>query len=284
MPLKVAQQPAAQAYEAVAGASNEVAGRLAARLAGETRGEVLFTAADRGRYATDASIYQVMPVGVFVPRSARRREAGAGHLPRPGRADRAARRRHQPMRPDRGRRAGDRLLASTCATSCTSTSSERTAEVEPGLVLDHLNAALKQHGLWFPVDVSTSAQATLGGMAGNNSCGSRSIAYGNMVHNVLRGAGPGWPMAACSNSAATTRARAGPGRSATSCAIWRRPHRSEIEAHWPKVHAPRGGLQPGHLRQPERAALHGRRIGQPGAPAGGQRGHAGADPFAHAAA
>ena len=62
---------------------------------------------------------------------------------------------------------------------------ERTAVVEPGLVLDHLNAALKKHGLWYPVDVSTSAQATLGGMAGNNSCGSRSIAYGNMVHNVL---------------------------------------------------------------------------------------------------
>ena len=60
-----------------------------------------------------------------------------------------------------------------------------TATVEPGLVLDALNAALRPHGLWFPVDVSTSAQATLGGMAGNNSCGSRSIAYGNMVHNVL---------------------------------------------------------------------------------------------------
>ncbi|MBA2412571.1 MAG: FAD-binding protein, partial [Burkholderiaceae bacterium] len=61
----------------------------------------------------------------------------------------------------------------------------RTATVEPGLVLDHLNAQLKPHGLWYPVDVSTSAQATLGGMAGNNSCGSRSIAHGNMVHNVL---------------------------------------------------------------------------------------------------
>ena len=43
---------------------------------------------------------------------------------------------------------------------------------------------LRPHGLWFPVDVSTSAQATIGGMAGNNSCGSRSIRYGNMVHNV----------------------------------------------------------------------------------------------------
>ena len=58
------------------------------------------------------------------------------------------------------------------------------AIVEPGVVLDTLNAVLKPHGLWFPVDVSTSAQATLGGMAGNNSCGSRSIRYGNMVHNV----------------------------------------------------------------------------------------------------
>ena len=56
--------------------------------------------------------------------------------------------------------------------------------MQPGVVLDQLNAWLKPHGLWYPVDVSTSAQATLGGMAGNNSCGSRSIHYGNMVHNV----------------------------------------------------------------------------------------------------
>src|SRR5205814_10436713 len=62
---------------------------------------------------------------------------------------------------------------------------QRTAIVQPGIVLDALNAELRKDGLWFPVDVSTSAQATLGGMAGNNSCGSRSIAYGNMVHNVL---------------------------------------------------------------------------------------------------
>src|SRR5690606_34296578 len=61
----------------------------------------------------------------------------------------------------------------------------RRVVVQPGIVLDHLNAWLKPHGLWFPVDVSTSAQATIGGMTGNNSCGSRSIEYGNMVHNVL---------------------------------------------------------------------------------------------------
>src|SRR4030095_1202172 len=61
----------------------------------------------------------------------------------------------------------------------------RTAVVQPGVVLDHLNAYLKPHGLWYPVDVSTSAQATIGGMTGNNSCGSRSIAYGNIGYNLL---------------------------------------------------------------------------------------------------
>ena len=61
----------------------------------------------------------------------------------------------------------------------------RRSTVQPGIALDRLNAFLRPHGLWFPVDVSTSAQATIGGMAGNNSCGSRSIRYGNMVHNVL---------------------------------------------------------------------------------------------------
>ena len=60
----------------------------------------------------------------------------------------------------------------------------RTAIVEPGLVLDHLNSALKAHGLWFPVDVSTASRATLGGMAANNSCGARSFRYGIMRDNV----------------------------------------------------------------------------------------------------
>src|SRR3546814_19503880 len=60
----------------------------------------------------------------------------------------------------------------------------RSCVVEPGLVLDRLNAALKPTGLWFPVDVSTASRATLGGMAANNSCGSRSIRYGLMRDNV----------------------------------------------------------------------------------------------------
>ena len=60
----------------------------------------------------------------------------------------------------------------------------RTALVEPGLVLGHLNDALRAHKLFFPVDPSTHARCTIGGMAGNNSCGSKSIRYGLMADNV----------------------------------------------------------------------------------------------------
>src|SRR6185312_376004 len=61
----------------------------------------------------------------------------------------------------------------------------RVCAVEPGIVLDDLNRQLKPHGLWFPVDVSTASRATIGGMAGNNSCGGRSLRYGTMRDNTL---------------------------------------------------------------------------------------------------
>src|SRR5690606_5279016 len=61
----------------------------------------------------------------------------------------------------------------------------RRCVVEPGIVLDDLNRALKPHGLWFPVDISTASRATIGGMTGNNSCGARSLRYGNTRENVL---------------------------------------------------------------------------------------------------
>ncbi|MDB5941259.1 MAG: hypothetical protein JWQ13_825, partial [Ramlibacter sp.] len=184
LPLKVTRDASFQAYDKVAGASNEVAGRLAQRLASETQGEVLFSPADRGRYATDASIYQVTPVGAFVPRYADEvkiaidicRDLGVPIVPRGGGTSQC------------GQTVGAGLVIdhSKHVRSILSFDAEkRTALVEPGIVLDHLNLGLKKAGLWYPVDVSTSAQATLGGMAGNNSCGSRSIAYGNMVHNVL---------------------------------------------------------------------------------------------------
>src|SRR5204862_2930822 len=61
----------------------------------------------------------------------------------------------------------------------------RRCVVEPGIVLDELNRALKPHGLWFPVDISTASRATIGGMVGNNSCGARSLRYGNTRENVI---------------------------------------------------------------------------------------------------
>ncbi len=157
---------------------------LARDLRQHTEGEVLFTAADRGRYATDASIYQQTPLGVFVPRT----RADVKTALDIARAHKA---------PVLARGGGTSQCGQTTGVALVIDSTKylrkvlafdaqrRTVTVEPGIVLDHLNAFLKPHGLWFPVDVSTSAQATLGGMAGNNSCGSRSIAYGNMVHNVL---------------------------------------------------------------------------------------------------
>ena len=170
-------------YESTARQSNEVAALLARRLREETRGEVLFTAADRGRYATDASIYQVMPEGVFLPRTetdvslalAICRDLKVPIVPRGGGTSQCGQTVGAGLVIDFSKHMRQVLSLDLAQGRVT---------VEPGLVLDHLNAQLKSHGLWYPVDVSTSAQATLGGMAGNNSCGSRSIAYGNMVHNV----------------------------------------------------------------------------------------------------
>jgi FAD/FMN-containing dehydrogenase/Fe-S oxidoreductase len=157
---------------------------LAAQLARHTQGEVLTSSADRGRYATDASIYQVMPVAAFVPSNAADvktaldicRDLKVPIVPRGAGTSQCGQTVGAGLVIDYSKHVRNILNVDAEA---------RTAKVEPGLVLDHLNAALKKHGLWYPVDVSTSAQATLGGMAGNNSCGSRSIAYGNMVHNVL---------------------------------------------------------------------------------------------------
>lgn len=156
---------------------------LAQRLRRRVRGAVLSDAASRGRYATDASIYQIDPVAVLVPEDITDveaalelcRELSVPVLPRGAGSSQC------------GQTVGAALVID-CSKNINQISelnlSANTIDVEPGVVLDQLNAQLKAKGLWFPVDVSTSAQATLGGMAGNNSCGSRSLAYGNMVHNT----------------------------------------------------------------------------------------------------
>ena len=156
---------------------------LAARLRREIEGEVWFDPASRGRYSTDASIYQIEPIGVVAPRSAEDiartiaicREAGAPVLPRGAGTSQCGQTVGEAVVVDTSRHL-DRVVHLD--------EEARRVTVEPGIVLDGLNARLKPRGLFFPVDVSPANRATIGGMAGNNSCGSRSIRYGNMVHNV----------------------------------------------------------------------------------------------------
>lgn len=157
---------------------------LAQLLAKEMRGDVLFDSASRGRYSTDASIYQITPIGVVVPRD----QADVLRVLDIARDQKVAVLSRGAGTSQCGQTVGEALIIDNSRWLCNVIDFDaqaRTVTVEPGIVLDHLNAWLKPYGLWFPVDVSTSAQCTIGGMTGNNSCGSRSIEYGNMVHNVL---------------------------------------------------------------------------------------------------
>src|SRR5436305_12489722 len=138
----------------------------------------------RGRYATDASHYQVMPIGVVAPRTiedanraiAIARDEGVSVTARGGGTSQAGQTVNASLVIDCSKYL-NRLLELDVA--------ERRCVVEPGIVLDDLNRQLKPHGLWFPVDISTASRATIGGMTGNNSCGARSLRYGNTRENVL---------------------------------------------------------------------------------------------------
>jgi len=160
------------------------ASSLERRLRSEITGDVLFDRFSRGRYATDASFYQIMPAGVVVPRTmdealkalAIARDDGRIVTPRGGGTSQC------------GQTINDGLVIdfSKHLTRLLSLDVEnRSCVVEPGIVLDDLNRQLKKHGLWFPVDVSTASRATIGGMAGNNSCGGRSLRYGTMRDNTI---------------------------------------------------------------------------------------------------
>ena len=157
---------------------------LERRLRREISGEVLFDGFSRGRYATDASHYQMMPVGVVVPRTIEDAERaialaeheGASVLARGGGTSQCGQTVNESLVVDCSKHLTSVLELDPAGRRCV---------VEPGIVLDELNRQLKPHGLWFPVDVSTSSRATIGGMAGNNSCGGRSLRYGTMRDNVL---------------------------------------------------------------------------------------------------
>ena len=131
---------------------------LAARLRRELEGEVLFDRFSRGRYATDASIYQIEPLGVVVPKTTQdvvraiqiAGEAGVPLLPRGGGTSQCGQTVGAALVIDVSKHL-NRVLELDLE--------RRRVTVEPGLVLDRLNGTLAKHGLSFPVDISTGSRA-----------------------------------------------------------------------------------------------------------------------------
>ena len=150
----------------------------------KTSAEVYSDNFNKGRYATDASIYQMMPFGVLIPKTKSdlietinyARETRVPLLARGGGTSQCGQTVNNAIVIDNSKYLNKVLDFNKEKMTCI---------VEPGIVLDELNRFLKPYGLWFPVDVSTSSRATIGGMAGNNSCGGRSIRYGMMRDNVI---------------------------------------------------------------------------------------------------
>ena len=143
-----------------------------------------FDAVSRALYATDASVYQIQPLGVVLPRS---REDLV-------RVIEAARRHKCPitMRGGGTSQAGQAIGAGLVVDTSKHFNrllevdpAERWARVEPGIVLDDLNAALAPHRLRFAPDISSASRATIGGMLANNSAGARSVVYGKTIDHVI---------------------------------------------------------------------------------------------------
>src|SRR6201990_2360214 len=160
------------------------ASTLQRRLRSNLTGDVFFDAFNRGRYATDASFYQIMPAGVVVPRSmdealkalAICRDEGLIVTPRGGGTSQCGQTVNEGIVVDFSKHL-NRVLALDVE--------NRTYVVEPGIVLDDLNRQLRKHGLWIPVDVSTASRVTIGGLGGDNSCGGRSLRFGDMRDHPL---------------------------------------------------------------------------------------------------
>src|SRR5688572_12293600 len=147
-------------------------------------GEVRFDRISRALYSTDASVYQIEPIGVVIPRSHEAVIAAATIAAKHG----------VPITPRGGgtSQAGQSIGAGLVLDTSKHLNrileinpDERWARVEPGVVLDELNAMLRQHQLRFAPDVSSASRATVGGMMANNSSGARSVLYGKTIDHVL---------------------------------------------------------------------------------------------------
>jgi FAD/FMN-containing dehydrogenase/Fe-S oxidoreductase len=150
----------------------------------EVDGEVRFDIVSRALYSTDASVYQIMPLGVVVPRN---RDALIAAVT-------VAARHRCPVTLRGGGTsqagqaigAGIQIDISKYFNRVLEVNAEELwCRVEPGIVLDELNAELKIHSLRFAPDISTASRATIGGMMANNSSGARSVYYGKTIDHVL---------------------------------------------------------------------------------------------------
>lgn len=147
-------------------------------------GEVRFDALSRALYSTDASVYQIRPLGVVIPRTREDilraleicRKHRAPITMRGGGTSQAGQAIGEGVQIDISKYY-NRLLEVNVE--------ERWARVEPGIVLDELNAQLAPLKLRFAPDISTASRATLGGMMANNSAGARSVLYGKTIDHVL---------------------------------------------------------------------------------------------------
>lgn len=220
-------------------------GGLPRKLAEQLQGEVRFDAFTRGRYSTDASIYQITPAGVILPRSAAdiaatlriAAEHGAPVILRGGGTSQNGQPIGSGLVVDCSRHL-NRILAYDPEAG--------TVTVEPGLVLERLNARVKADGWFFPVEPSTATRCTIGGMAGNNSCGARSLRYGKMSDNVIAleallhdGTAFGFGLTGNEATGVTGSERAGD--LARQMLALARENRDEIGRRYPKVQRRVGG-------------------------------------------
>ena len=157
---------------------------LRADLEARLTGEVRFDAVSRALYSTDASVYQIQPLGVAVVRSREdalgalecARAHGCSITARGGGTSQAGQAIGAGLQIDTSKYFNRVLEVNV---------EERWARVEPGIVLDELNAELAPHRLRFAPDISTASRATIGGMISNNSSGARSVRYGKTIDHVL---------------------------------------------------------------------------------------------------
>ncbi len=175
---------AAAASESRPSLSSEQLELFRQSLALHTQAEVRFDDLSRALYSTDASVYQIVPAGVVVPRSREDviqtvricREFGCPITARGGGTSQAGQAIGHGVQIDFSKQLNRVLVLNP---------GEAWVRVEPGIVVDDLNATLKPYGLNLPLDISTSDRATIGGMIGNNSSGTRSVIYGKTLDYVL---------------------------------------------------------------------------------------------------